>query len=81
LSRQAYSLKRHHRRCCSRGADPWALLPPGNIAREWVIDAFATAGLELPRATMVTTTGVARIALVAKGRFLGTRPVRAALRR
>ena len=50
--------------------EPWALAPPGNIAREWVTDAFAAAGLELPRASMVTTTGVARIALVAKGRFL-----------
>jgi DNA-binding transcriptional LysR family regulator len=50
--------------------EPWALPPPGNIARELVTDAFATVGLEPPRAVMVTTTGVARIALVAKGRFL-----------
>ena len=50
--------------------EPWALPPPGDIAREWVTDAFAAAGLELPCAAMVTTTGVARIALVAKGRFL-----------
>jgi len=33
-------------------------------------NAFRAAGLELPRPAMVTTTGVARIALVAKGRFL-----------
>jgi DNA-binding transcriptional LysR family regulator len=50
--------------------EPWALAPPENLAQSWVVDAFRAAGLELPRATMVTTTGAARIALVAKGRFL-----------
>jgi DNA-binding transcriptional LysR family regulator len=50
--------------------EPWALPPRGNISHEWVTEAFAAAGLELPRAAMVTTTGPARIALVAKGRFL-----------
>jgi DNA-binding transcriptional LysR family regulator len=34
------------------------------------IDVFRAAGLEPPRPAMVTTTGVARIALVANGRFL-----------
>ena len=33
-------------------------------------DVFRAMGLELPRPAMVTTTGVARIALVAKGHFL-----------
>jgi DNA-binding transcriptional LysR family regulator len=50
--------------------EPWALPPPGNLAHQWATDAFRAAGLELPRLAMVTTTGVARIALVAKGRFL-----------
>jgi DNA-binding transcriptional LysR family regulator len=50
--------------------EPWALPPPGNLALKWASDAFRAAGLEPPRSAMVTTTGVARIALVAKGRFL-----------
>jgi DNA-binding transcriptional LysR family regulator len=50
--------------------EPWALPRPDNPALKWAIDAFRAAGLEPPRSAMVTTTGVARIALVAKGRFL-----------
>jgi DNA-binding transcriptional LysR family regulator len=48
--------------------EPWALPPPGESGL--VRNAFRAAGLEVPRPAMVTTTGVARIALVAKGRFL-----------
>jgi DNA-binding transcriptional LysR family regulator len=50
--------------------EPWALPPPGHHDRAWMTDVFRAAGLELPRPAMITTTGVARIALVAKGRFL-----------
>lgn len=50
--------------------EPWALPPPGDRAHGLITDVFRAAGLELPRPAMVTTTGVARIALVAKGRFL-----------
>ena len=50
--------------------EPWALPPPGNLVHGWATHAFRAAGLELPRPAMVTSTGVARIALVAKGRFL-----------
>jgi DNA-binding transcriptional LysR family regulator len=54
--------------------EPWALPPPGHQTNRWASDAFRdafrAAGLELPRPAMITTTGVARIALVAKGRFL-----------
>jgi hypothetical protein len=50
--------------------EPWALPPPDNLAHGWATDAFRAAGLEPPRPAMITTTGVARIALVAKGRFL-----------
>jgi DNA-binding transcriptional LysR family regulator len=50
--------------------EPWALPPPDNLAHRWASDAFRAAGLDLPPPAMVTTTGVARIALVAKGRFL-----------
>jgi DNA-binding transcriptional LysR family regulator len=51
--------------------EPWALPPPGHWISRWISDAFHAAGLDPPRPAMVTTTGVARIALVAKGRFLG----------
>jgi DNA-binding transcriptional LysR family regulator len=50
--------------------EPWALPPPDDDAHILLTDVFRAAGLELPRPAMVTTTGVARIALVAKGRFL-----------
>jgi DNA-binding transcriptional LysR family regulator len=50
--------------------EPWALPPPDSDDHGLITDVFRAAGLELPRPAMVTTTGVARIALVAKGRFL-----------
>jgi DNA-binding transcriptional LysR family regulator len=50
--------------------EPWALPPPDNPAHGRASDAFRAVGLEPPRPAMITTTGVARIALVAKGRFL-----------
>jgi DNA-binding transcriptional LysR family regulator len=50
--------------------EPWALAPPDHPLHGWETDVFRAAGLELPRPAMITTTGVARIALVAKGRFL-----------
>jgi DNA-binding transcriptional LysR family regulator len=54
--------------------EPWALSPPGELPTELVRNAFRAAGLELPRPAMVTITGVARLALVAKGRFLTMAP-------
>ena len=50
--------------------EPWALPPPDDQAHELLTDVFRAMGLELPRPAMVTATGVARIALVAKGHFL-----------
>jgi DNA-binding transcriptional LysR family regulator len=50
--------------------EPWALPPPDHLTHRYFIDVFRAAGLEPPRPAMITTTGVARIALVAKGRFL-----------
>jgi len=50
--------------------EPWAMPPPGHYSSRLTTNVFRAAGLELPRPAMVTTTGVARIALVAKGRFL-----------
>jgi DNA-binding transcriptional LysR family regulator len=49
--------------------EPWTLPPPdmpGTVHAE----AFRAAGLDLPAATVVIGRGIARIALVAKGRFL-----------
>jgi DNA-binding transcriptional LysR family regulator len=49
--------------------EPWTLPPvdmPGTVHAE----AFRAAGLELPATTVVIGSGIARIALVAKGRFL-----------
>jgi DNA-binding transcriptional LysR family regulator len=50
--------------------EPWALPPPDDQAHRLLTDVFRAIGLELPRPAMVTATGVARIALVAKGHFL-----------
>ena len=50
--------------------EPWALPPPDDQAHRLLTDVFRAMGLELPRPAMVTATGVARIALVAKGHFL-----------
>jgi DNA-binding transcriptional LysR family regulator len=68
-SRSAWA-RRRRIRLAELMNEPWALAPPGNLGHQWATDAFRAAGLELPRLAMVTTTGVARIALVAKGRFL-----------
>jgi DNA-binding transcriptional LysR family regulator len=50
--------------------EPWALPPPNSPGWPLMVDEFRTAGLDLPRATVITYTDVARLALVAKGRFL-----------
>jgi DNA-binding transcriptional LysR family regulator len=50
--------------------EPWALPPPDDQGHELLTGVFRAMGLELPRPAMVTATGVARIALVAQGRFL-----------
>jgi len=48
----------------------WVLPPPGNFVSAEVAEVFRAFGLDLPSATVVTFTGIARIALVARGRFL-----------
>jgi DNA-binding transcriptional LysR family regulator len=56
--------------------EPWTLPPPdmpgaGRYrSRHVYAEAFRAAGLDLPAATVVIESGIARIALVAKGRFL-----------
>ena len=50
--------------------EPWVLPPPDNAVHAECAEAFRTFGLDLPSATVVTFTGIARIALVARGRLL-----------
>jgi DNA-binding transcriptional LysR family regulator len=50
--------------------EPWTLPPPSSLHGAFAADAFRAAGLDVPRLTVVTYTDIARVALVAKGRFL-----------
>ena len=50
--------------------EPWVLPPLDSDAGMRAIDAFRVAKVDLPRATVFSLNAVARIALVAKGRFL-----------
>jgi DNA-binding transcriptional LysR family regulator len=54
--------------------EPWTLPPLDSAYGSLAVDAFRAAGLELPRATVITSSGVARIALVANGKFLTIAP-------
>jgi DNA-binding transcriptional LysR family regulator len=50
--------------------EPWALSPPDSLGGTLTADDFRAAGLDLPRATVISYTDIARLGLVAKGRFL-----------
>jgi DNA-binding transcriptional LysR family regulator len=50
--------------------EPWTLPSPDSLPGLLAADDFRAAGLDVPRATVVTHTAVARVVLVAKGRFL-----------
>jgi DNA-binding transcriptional LysR family regulator len=50
--------------------EPWTLPPPDSVLGAAHADIFRAAGLDLPAATVLCTSGVARIGLVAEGRFL-----------
>jgi DNA-binding transcriptional LysR family regulator len=50
--------------------EPWTLPPTDSPPGAWAAEDFLAAGLDLPRATVITYTDIARLALVAKGRFL-----------
>src|SRR5438552_3773019 len=50
--------------------EPWTLPPSDSVISPALVDAFRGVGLDLPAATVVSPSGVARIALVAEGRFL-----------
>jgi DNA-binding transcriptional LysR family regulator len=50
--------------------EPWTLPPPDSPHGAWAAADFRAAGLDVPRATVITYTDIARVALVTKGRFL-----------
>jgi DNA-binding transcriptional LysR family regulator len=50
--------------------EPWTLPPPESLSASLVQGAFASHGLEVPRATVYTAFGPVRNALLATGRFL-----------
>ncbi len=50
--------------------EPWTLPPPDSVGGAAYAETFRAAGLDPPAATVVSGTGLARLALVAKGRFL-----------
>ena len=50
--------------------EPWALPPPESPPGALDAETFRAAGLELPAAAVVTDSAIARLALVAGGRFL-----------
>jgi DNA-binding transcriptional LysR family regulator len=50
--------------------EPWTLPPRDSTHGAAFAEIFRAAGLDMPAATVVSTSGVARTALVAEGRFL-----------
>jgi DNA-binding transcriptional LysR family regulator len=50
--------------------EPWTLPPPDSEPGAHCAEDFRAAGLDVPHATLVTYTDIARVALVARGRFL-----------
>jgi DNA-binding transcriptional LysR family regulator len=50
--------------------EPWTLPPPNSLAGAIANDDYRAARLDVPRAAVIIPTDVARLALVAKGRFL-----------
>jgi len=50
--------------------EPWTLPPRDSPPGTRAADDFRAAGLDVPRAAVITYTDIARLALVAQGRFL-----------
>ena len=50
--------------------EPWALPAPTTPIAGLILDIFRSEGLEVPRATVVCASAIARMALVAKNHFL-----------
>jgi DNA-binding transcriptional LysR family regulator len=54
--------------------EPWTLPPPDSPSGSIIVEIFRGSGLDLPRATLVTSSIPARNALLASGRFLTVAP-------
>jgi DNA-binding transcriptional LysR family regulator len=54
--------------------EPWTLPPPDSLSGSVVLEAFRANGLDVPRATVITSTIPVRNALLATGRFLSIIP-------
>ena len=54
--------------------EPWTLPPPDSPSGSIIVEMFRASGLDLPRATLVTSSIPARNALLASGRFLTVLP-------
>jgi DNA-binding transcriptional LysR family regulator len=54
--------------------EPWCLFPPESFPGQRVAAAFRASKLELPRATVTTTSTQLTHRMLATGRFLSTRP-------
>jgi DNA-binding transcriptional LysR family regulator len=54
--------------------EPWTLPPPDSLNGPIAVEAFRAFGLDVPRATVFTSTIPARNALLATGRFLTIAP-------
>ena len=54
--------------------EAWTLPPPDSLNGELIVEAFRAHRLDLPRATLITTSVPVRNALLASGRFLSIVP-------
>jgi DNA-binding transcriptional LysR family regulator len=57
--------------------DSWVLPPPASVIGSIVLGAFRAAGLDYPRATVVTDSPHMRVSLLATGRFITVFPASA----
>jgi DNA-binding transcriptional LysR family regulator len=55
-------------------SEPWTLPPPDSDVGAAFASVFRAAGLDVPAATVISVSGVARVALAAEGRFLTIAP-------
>ena len=62
--------RRRRVRLADLTVEPWTLPPPESLPAMACANAFRAAGLDPPAATVVSMSAPARLALVAKGRFL-----------
>jgi DNA-binding transcriptional LysR family regulator len=54
--------------------EAWTLPPPDSLNGQLIVEAFRARGLDLPRATLITTSVPVRNALLASGRSLSIVP-------